>query len=256
MMPPYVLTIAGFDPSSGAGLSADIKSFECCGVYGLAACTANTIQSHDRFVKSNWTKPQDLFDQIKITLDSYPVSAAKIGIVENADVLFEVIKLLKRSSIDCVVWDPVVRPSADGAFRTEEANESFRVAIKGGILSELFLITPNIEELRFLVGNLEGEDAEVFEVASNWARDCAVLCKSAISKAESSGDLLFTNGAVEEIRSELFSIHKKHGSGCVLSAVITAQLAKGLGLIDACSVAKRYVERFLISSETLLGFHI
>lgn len=256
MTRPYVLTIAGFDPSSGAGLTADLKSFECCGVYGLAACTANTIQSHDRFVSSNWVNPQQLINQIEVLLDTYSVSAAKIGIVENADVLVEVVKLLKSYSVNCVVWDPVVRPSAQGEFRTGAANESFKAIIKNGILRDLSLMTPNLEELRFLVDRVDGDDSEVFHVAMSWSQDCAILCKSAKSSAGTSEDLIFSEGLAVQLQSERFSAHKKHGSGCVLSAVITAELAKGLSLMDACREAKRYIERFLASSETLLGFHV
>ena len=85
----YVMTVAGFDPSGGAGLLADVKTFEQCGVYGLGVNTANTLQTADKFHSIEWSKLNDVLKAIEVLLSEYPVSVVKTGIMPSFDFLYE-----------------------------------------------------------------------------------------------------------------------------------------------------------------------
>ncbi len=245
-MRPFILTIAGFDPSSGAGLSADLKTFENLGVYGLAVCTANTIQSHTRFVSTNWIPHQTILNQLDLLLDSYRICAAKIGIIEDESILREVLERLSASNIGDIVWDPVIRPSAGGMFHPD----SFATKVTNDILRKVAIITPNLEEARFFA-----DGVSPLELAAQWSYHCSILCKSAVVSEDAVTDLLFEGGRAREINSVGIARGSKHGSGCVLSAAVAAALAFGASRREACERGKRYVEAYLNSADGLIGYH-
>jgi hydroxymethylpyrimidine/phosphomethylpyrimidine kinase len=246
-MKPVVLTVAGFDPSAGAGVTADIKTFERSGVYGVAVCTANTIQSHCRFVAANWIPPECILQQLDVLLDAYSITAAKIGIIQDTAVLQTVLQRLRSAQISRIVWDPVVRPSAGDPLHAD----SFAAALTPTLLDTLTLITPNHTEAQFFA-----QGAPLDSQLAAWARHCAVLHKSAMVDETTATDLLYQPGQPPYALHSTQQIpHPKHGSGCVLSAAITAALAHGQSVRSACESGKRYVEKYLASSETLLGYH-
>jgi hydroxymethylpyrimidine/phosphomethylpyrimidine kinase len=256
-MRPYALTIAGFDPSAGAGLAADLKSFERCGVYGVAVCTANTIQSHHRFLAADWIPLETVLTQLDLLLASYPIAAAKIGIVENGAALAAVLARLSAAGVRQVVWDPVVQPSAGGTLHTA----AFTTTFSHSILQQLTLVTPNLAELGFFAQCPEAENSVAHREASlrfaaECSRFCALLCTSAAITPSGVSDLLFLDGAQPHVLESQVTGWAKHGSGCVLSAAITAALAHGATLIDACTQGKRYVEGYLSSSPSLVGYHL
>lgn len=246
-MKPVVLTIAGFDPSAGAGLTADIKTFERCGVYGVAVCTANTVQNHSRFVAANWIAPECILEQLDVLLEAYSIAAAKIGIIQNTTVLRAVLQRLHTANIPRIVWDPVVRPSAGGSLHAD----SFAAALTPTLLEHLTLITPNSTEVAFFA-----QGAPLNDQIAAWSTSCAVLHKSATVDAITATDLLYEPGQPPHpLHSTEQVPYPKHGSGCVLSAAITAALARGESVRSACEEGKRYVEKYLASSKTLVGYH-
>jgi hydroxymethylpyrimidine/phosphomethylpyrimidine kinase len=241
-----VLSIAGFDPSGGAGILADIKTFEANHVCGMGVLSALTFQNDIVFESLNWVETDEIMKQVAVLERRFEFSAVKIGLIVNLDVLEVVVKALKQTQPGCrIIWDPIVRASAGFLFHGHFEREQLLRA-----LEDCFLITPNTEEAIFLAGT-----DNPMEAAKLLARYCNVLLKGGHSKEEPGVDTLFRQNTVEKILPAGKEVFPKHGSGCVLSAAIAANLAKGYDLIAACRNAKIYVEQFLSSNQTLLGTH-
>lgn len=241
-----VLSIAGFDPSGGAGILADIKTFEANRVCGMGVLCALTFQNDILFEGLRWVETDEILKQIAVLEKRFEFSVVKIGLIENLDVLGMVVKSLKQAQPGCrIIWDPIVRASAGFQFHSHFEREQLFSA-----LENCFLITPNTEEAIFLAGI-----DDPMEAAKHLAKYCNVLLKGGHSKDEPGVDTLFRPNSVEKILPAGEKVFPKHGSGCVLSAAIAANLAKGNDLIAACRNAKNYVEQFLSSNETLIGTH-
>ena len=260
---PVVLTIAGYDPSAGAGLLADIKTFESNKVYGLGVATALTWQNESEFEKVEWLSAEKIVSQIEILLRKSKIEYVKIGLIENVETLTEVINYLKnyKSSIR-IIWDPILKASAGFDFHQYSNLKSWQ-----DLLPELYLITPNWQEIAWLSGGKEG-----LEAAKEISQFCKVFLKGGhnaekighdflvASRQSSTISLLEESTTHDARRTTSFgpkakNVPPKHGSGCVLSAALTAFLARGYRDQKACLLAKEYVTRFLLSNPTLLGFH-
>jgi hydroxymethylpyrimidine/phosphomethylpyrimidine kinase len=247
---PYVISIAGFDPTGGAGVLADVKCFEQHGVYGFGVCSALTVQSDTSFYKTNWIDVNGIIEQLKPLLDKFDVRAAKIGLVRDLDVLAEVVDYLKQHSSMQLVVDPVMKASAGYTFHDwSDALLRFQP-----VLERLDLLTPNAEEMRSLGGSeLVNDSVDV--LAMEWAKYCPVLLKGGHMESEKGTDCLFIEKDRFKFKPAAQSVYQKHGSGCVLSASITANLGLGHKLPIACQKAKTYIETFLNSNHGLLGYH-
>lgn len=238
---PYTLSFAGFDPSGGAGILADIKTFEACGTYGLGVITANTIQNESSFERVEWVSIDIIKKQIDIILDKYTVWYFKIGITQNLAMLNAIITHIKsRVKEACIIWDPVLRASAGYTFIETVDRDVLRNA-----LSHIFLVTPNRDEAQQL---FPGKHNPFLSVP--WA----VLLKGGHAEGHAD-DILYYNDKEIILQGDRIEGYAKHGTGCVLSAAICAQLAQGASLEDACKNAKEYVRRFLQSNNGLLGYH-
>lgn len=241
---PFVMSIAGFDPSGGAGLLADIKTFEQLKVQGLAVCTAMTLQTESEFFGIQWQPLEDILNSIHVLMKNYDVKAVKIGVVKDADFLNETIKTIKLINPEAkIVWDPVLKSTSEFSFFDLNT-----ISQLGNVLHQLDLITPNYNEYKVLKEN------GFFENPRN---SCAILMKGGHREDNVGTDILLENG--EEISIEPHDrncvYYPKHGSGCVLSSAITAHLALGENLEQACRIGKLYIEKFLASTSALLGFH-
>jgi hydroxymethylpyrimidine/phosphomethylpyrimidine kinase len=244
---PIVLTIAGFDPSGGAGVLADIKTFEQHKVYGFSINTANTIQTENEFHRIQWTPIDFVVESIITLLDSYPVKVVKIGIVPSFNYLNEIIIFLKKHSPKIkIVWDPIIKSSTNFEFLTLRDQS---ILIK--ILNQIELITPNYNEIKYF--NPEEENAQT--IAKFYSDYCAILLKGGHNPYETGVDYLFTKDDRYKLSPKINNCYEKHGSGCVLSSAITANLALGQNLKMACQNAKLYIENFLLSNQTKLGYH-
>jgi hydroxymethylpyrimidine/phosphomethylpyrimidine kinase len=244
---PIVLTIAGFDPSGGAGVLADIKTFEQHKVYGLAINTANTIQTENEFQRIQWTPIDFVVESIITLLNNYPVTVVKIGIVPSLSYLNEIIFFLKKHSPTIkIIWDPILKSSSEFNFLTLSSQQ-----ILIDILSQIDLITPNFDEIRKF--NLEEKNTST--IASSYSKYCSVLLKGGHNPTETGVDYLFTQKEVFRLMPKEALLFEKHGSGCVLSSAITANFAMGQTLKTACENAKIYTENYLLSNSTKLGFH-
>lgn len=243
---PNILTIAGFDPSNGAGLTADIKTFEKLKCYGLAVQTANTIQTDTDFVGCFWVDENLIKNQLETVLAKFQVDFAKIGIIENKEVLLSCISLLRKQNPEVkIVLDPILHSSTNFEFHKEDEN------VFDEVLEHIFLITPNYQEIEKLSKNKSVEEMIVYISSKT-----NLFLKGGHRKDNIGQDLLFMkNGKKFTINPKVKNVYEKHGSGCVLSSAITSYLALGFPLLKSCYKGKRYVERFLSSNETLLGYH-
>jgi hydroxymethylpyrimidine/phosphomethylpyrimidine kinase len=244
---PFVLTIAGFDPSGGAGVLADIKTFEQHCVYGFAINTANTIQTENTFYKTEWTPIDFILDSIETLLDNYKVSAIKIGIVPSLKYLKEIIfAIKKRESNIKIIWDPVLKSTTEFDFLTI-SNQSDLITI----LKQIDLITPNFNEIKTF--DIEEKNAE--SIAKFFSKYCAILLKGGHNPKEIGVDYLFTEEDKFKLTPKKTLLLEKHGSGCVLSSAIVANIALGQNLKTASENAKTYIENYLQSNPTKLGYH-
>lgn len=244
---PFVLTIAGHDPSGGAGILSDIKTFEQHQVYGLAIATGNTIQTETQFLDMQWTNLDFVLDSIKTLLRTYDIKAVKIGIVPSLVYLKEIVKAIKRRSPKTkIVWDTVLKSSTEYEFTAIE-NQSELIEI----LQKIDLITPNYVEIRKL-SELKNSAEEIAQSLSIY---CPVLLKGGHNPTQKGVDYLYIDKESAKLVSSPIFSSEKHGSGCVLSSAITANLALGHDLLLSSLKAKTYIEKYLNSNTTLLGYH-
>lgn len=242
----YTLSIAGFDPSAGAGILADIKTFESIGVYGLGICSAITYQNDVSFERVDWIKKEQIIEQFDVLSKRFKIAFVKIGLIEDLETLLYILNYLKSCNKEIkIVWDPILKASAGFDFHRSLDAEKLKATCK-----QLYLITPNREEIKQLVAGLSEEEG-----AKELSKQCAVLLKGGHADGEKSTDILFENASQHAYKSDRIDNGSKHGSGCVLSSAVTGYLAKGDTLNEACEKAKQYINEYLASSKTLLGFH-
>lgn len=245
---PIVLSVAGLDPCGGAGLLADVKTFEQHNVYGLGAATAQTLQSENEFVSIRWEMDETIVKAITYLLAHYNVSAVKIGIVQSIHSLYKIVAAINDSGKKIpIVLDPVIRSTTEFDFWQDGVDE----ALLYKILQMIELITPNYNEVMQLAAYADAKEA-----AKKLAHHCPVLLKGGHNEEDPGVDYLFISKSLLKLEPSGRTIYPKHGSGCVLSASIAANLALGYDLIAACNYAKHYTERFLSSTHHLLGYHV
>lgn len=240
---PFVLSVAGFDPCGGAGILADVKTFEQHQVQGLAVMTANTLQTENQVFSVRWIAIEDVLKSIKALLDFYRIKAVKIGVVPNSNYLKSIVDVLNMSSSKpIIVWDSVLKSSSGKTFFNEKDIKNVKE-----ILPHFDLITPNFLEFEYL------KSMKILN--ENQKMPCNVLLKGGHRKDAEGSDILFTENEIFEITPKVEKVFQKHGSGCVLSSAIAANLALGKNMQQACTEAKIYIENYLNSSPNLLGHH-
>lgn len=237
------MSIAGLDPSAGAGLFADLKCFEQHKVYGFGISSAITVQSDSDFINVEWVPLSTIIEQIAPLIRKFPIIACKIGLIESREVLSMLIDYLKSvvPSIE-IVLDPILKASAGFQFHTW-GNDLIP------ILKSIRLITPNYSELEQMGGS------ETEATARNWAEYTAVLLKGGHNLRNLGIDYLYEGKLRYSFKPITTELPQKHGSGCVLSSSIVANLALGHTLPDSCKNAKEYTTHFLTSNQSLLGYH-
>lgn len=243
---PFVLTIAGLDPSGGAGILADIKTFEQHKVTGFAISTANTIQTENQFYEIQWNDLSFVIRSIERLFTNYKISAVKIGIVASLPDLNQILSTIKRlSPLTKIVWDPVLKSTTKFEFMNIESH-----LILHTILSKIDLITPNYYEMAILFPDSD--------LKSFWKENqipTHILLKGGHNKTALGTDLLFLENEIVELTPSNKNCSEKHGSGCVLSSAIASNLALNQTISEACKNAKIYIENYLSSTTTLIGYH-
>jgi hydroxymethylpyrimidine/phosphomethylpyrimidine kinase len=239
---PVALTIAGSDPSGGAGLQADLKTFHRFGVYGEAVVTLITVQNTVSLDRVE-TLPADLvLAQIRAVLADIPPGAAKTGALGDASVI-EVVAV-QEFQFPLVV-DPVMI-SKHGA-RLGDLSSLKK------LIARAYLLTPNLDEASELVGfPVNDRDSMVHaaeELMMMGARN--VLVKGGHLKGDALDLLYLEGGEVREFSAPRINTRHTHGTGCTYSAAITAELAKGTSLSQAVSIAKTFVTEAIRSNPGL-----
>jgi hydroxymethylpyrimidine/phosphomethylpyrimidine kinase len=241
---PYVMSIAGLDPSGGAGLLADIKTFENQGATGFGVATAITVQNDVEFESCDWVPVQRITRQIEVLLQRFPVRHFKIGLVENGASLEAILDCLwARVMEPIIVFDPILRASAGFAFHGDDGN------LFADGLRRVYCVTPNIPEALHLFGTAKAE------VIAQALAPTLLYLKGGHADGLETLDQYVVDGGVGEIRKPRLAHGAKHGSGCVLSAALTAALARGESFGRAAHNASAYTYALLQSNDTLLGDH-
>lgn len=239
---PFVLTIAGLDPSGSAGILADIKTFEQHKVSGFAISTAYTIQTENQFYEIQWTDLSFVIRSIEALFLNYKISVVKIGIVSSLHDLNRIISNIKEfSSTTKIVWDPVLKSSSKFEFMDIKNHLDLNK-----ILSKIDLITPNYHEMKILFPDYILKENQF---------PTNILLKGGHNEKALGTDLLFLKNEVSELVPSNKKCFEKHGSGCVLSSAIASNWALNQTIKEACQNAKIYIENYLSSTSTLIGYH-
>lgn len=240
---PYVMSIAGFDPSGGAGLLSDSKTFEQSKVMGLGVCTALTLQTASKCLSLEWRPIDEVTEAIQVLMENYPVSAVKIGIVKDAEFLGKIVETVQKVNPELkIVWDPVLKSTSEFSFFDLETLSQLKSTV-----NQLSLITPNYNEYSIL---------KEYNLLPD-THQCSLLIKGGHREDHLGTDILVEKETEIVLQSNGHNkdYFPKHGSGCVLSSAITAELAKGKSMETACKQGKLYIEKFLKSNPSLLGTH-
>lgn len=240
---PYVMSVAGFDPSGGAGLLSDSKTFEQSKVTGLGVCTALTLQTAAKCLSLEWRPIDEVTEAIQVLMENYPVSAVKIGIVKDAEFLGKIVETVQKGNPEVkIVWDPVLKSTSEFTFFDLETLPELKK-----VVDKFSLITPNYNEYSVLKENDLLPDTH----------QCSLLIKGGHREDHLGTDILVEKETEIVLQSNGHNkdYFPKHGSGCVLSSAITAELAKGENKETACRKGKLYIEKFLKSNPSLLGTH-
>jgi hydroxymethylpyrimidine/phosphomethylpyrimidine kinase len=236
---PVALTIAGSDSGGGAGIQADLKTFEALGVWGTSALTGVTAQN-TLGVQDSLVLPAALVEaQIDSVVSDLGVSAAKTGMLGNSAIIEAVASSVARNEITPLVVDPVLVTS-----HGETLLEKTAVEVMCRLLLPMAeIVTPNLPEAEAMLGHpVEGIEAMLAaaeEIARFGSR--AVLVKGGHMEGGDSSDVLWFAGEHQILEGPRIPGRHTHGTGCTLSAAICAELAKGSVLVDACVSAKEFV---------------
>lgn len=239
---PCACSIGGSDSGGGAGIQADIKTFNCLGVWGLTVITAITAQNPKR-VTAFWPLPGDAVRmQMEAVVEEYEVKFFKTGMLANGDIIRTVSESLPEDAR--LILDPVMI-STSGTRLLDEEGES---ALTELLIPKASLVTPNLPEAAQITGMNSINTKNEIEKAGQVMLDLgakSVLVKGGHGTGEYSIDTLITKSGVTEFRSIRYPFDV-HGTGCCLSAAITSFLAEGLKLEDACGEAKKFVDKAII----------
>lgn len=244
---PFVLTIAGLDPTAGAGILSDIKTFENHRTQGFAVNTANTIQTENVFYELQWSDIDFVLQSLQILLENYEFKAVKIGIVPSLDYLSKIVAMIrKHAPLTVIIWDTVLKSSTAFSFLTIESQTALL-----SILKQLDVITPNYDEMQ----KMQPFESNPEATAKALSKYCSIVLKGGHNPNEKGTDYLYMENSTFEFPPENSLVYPKHGSGCVFSAALAANIALGLDIKTACRKAKGYTEKYLISNKTLIGYH-
>ena len=249
--PPVVLTIAGFDPSSGAGITADIKTIAAHECYGVSCITALTIQSTQGVRRVEAVDPQIIADTLQELVSDLAVAAVHIGMLGNEQVVAVVADFLGQAHLPHVVLDPILK-SSSGADLLDAAGT--RLLIERLIpLAEL--VTPNLDEASVLTGMAVTNLDQMGEAAAHLHSLGAANVVVTGGHLEKAIDLLsFTT--IRGIEKEVFKADRQrsnstHGTGCAFSTALACHLAHGRGIPEAVLLSKAYVSAAIANAHPL-----
>ncbi|HTZ47259.1 MAG TPA: bifunctional hydroxymethylpyrimidine kinase/phosphomethylpyrimidine kinase [Verrucomicrobiae bacterium] len=236
-VPPILLTIAGFDPSCGAGVAADLKTFAAHGCYGIAAITSLTVQNTQGVETVHNTPSSELREQLEVLIKDSEIAAVKIGMLGNRGNAVVVGEFLDAHKFNLVVHDPVMRSSSN----TELLDNGGVKYVSTELLKRADVITPNVPEAEIMTGitikdvtDMEAAARKLVEMGAK-----AVIVKG--GHMEKATDVVFDGKGVHQLGGDKVKLENAHGTGCTFASALTAQMAVGRGLVEAATLAKAYV---------------
>jgi hydroxymethylpyrimidine/phosphomethylpyrimidine kinase len=236
-MVSVALTIAGSDPSGGAGIQADLKTFHQLGVYGMSVLTLVTVQNTQRVSAVQPLDPALVASQLDAVLEDIPPAAAKTGALGTAGIIQVIADRAGDFGFPLVV-DPVMISKHGAPLIAADA----RSTLARSLLPRAFVVTPNLQEAEALA-EMPVVDVRDMEVAARRIAEfgpAAVLVKGG-HLADKAVDVLYWRGAVQHFVARKIATVHTHGTGCTYSAAIAAELAKGRPLPAAVETAKRFI---------------
>lgn len=237
--PPVVLTIAGSDCSAGAGIQADLKTFSFHGTHGLTALTCVVAETPHKVVSIHPIPPAILQDQIRVLLETYPIAAIKTGMLFSKPHIVAISELLSECAVPLIV-DPVMIASSGAALLKEDATNAYCERL----LPLATLITPNMPEASVLldrpITTSEQIEPAAEEIAEKFSTSC-LLKGGHLPEDQARLDILWHAGEAHQFTAPTIKIDSAHGTGCSLSAAITALVAHGTPLPEAVATAKQWI---------------
>jgi hydroxymethylpyrimidine/phosphomethylpyrimidine kinase len=235
--PPILLTIAGFDPSCGAGVAADLKTFAAHGCYGVAAISSLTVQNTQEVTAVHNTPSAELREQLDILMKDGDIAAVKIGMLGNRGNAVVVAEFLDAHKFNLVVHDPVMK-SSSGSELLDAGGVKY---VATELLKRATVITPNVPEAEILTGitikdvaDMEAAARKLVEIGAK-----AVIVKG--GHMDKATDVVFDGNEVHLLSGDKVKLENTHGTGCTFASALTAQMAAGRGLLEAATLAKAYV---------------
>jgi len=234
----HVLSIAGTDPSGGAGAAADCKTFCAHGCFALNVITAVVSQNTQGVRGYMDVTPELIADQIDAVFEDIDVDAVKIGMVSESSLIEKIADKLKEYEARNIVVDPVMVATSGAKLISDDAVDT----LKKRLLSMACVITPNIPETEVLAEMKVTSEEDMIKAAEkiNRTYHCAVLCKGGHSLNDAN-DLLFRDGSYKWFYGKRINNPNTHGTGCTLSSAIASNLAKGYDLDTSVERAKSYI---------------
>lgn len=244
-----VLTIAGTDPSGGAGIQADLKTFSALGAYATTVVTALVAQN-TQGVRAVYHVPPDFVTaQLDVLFEDVRIDAVKIGMLGDAGTVRVVAEALRRHAPPSVVVDPVmVAKSGDRLLAVDAVR-----ALRDDLLPLAHLVTPNLPAAADLLGAAEAQDQEQMrgQLDRLGGLCSAVLLKGGHLPGKQSTDLLLVDGQVTRLDADRVDTRNTHGTGCTLSAAITALRPQRTDWVTAVGEAKEYLTAALLAADRL-----
>jgi hydroxymethylpyrimidine/phosphomethylpyrimidine kinase len=244
-----VLSIAGSDPSGGAGIQADLKTFAALGAYGMAVITALTAQNTQGVRSFQTVGPDFVAEQIDAIFADVRVDAVKIGMVATAEIAAAIADRLRHHGMRNIVLDPVMVAKSGHHLLREDAV----AALRDALVPMARVITPNLPEAGVLLGGFEPSSLtdmrraarELHRLGPEW-----VLLKGGHLTGQDSTDLLFDGNTITELPGRRIETRNTHGTGCTLSAAIAALLPR-FAVVDTVRRAKAYLTDAIAASDRL-----
>ncbi len=233
------LTIAGSDPSGGAGIQADLKTFAALGVYGTSAITAITAQNTAGVSEILPLQADLVTAQVEALAGDFSIHATKTGMLANAAIVEAVAAAIKELDLAKVVVDPVMTSTSGVRLLDDDGILMLRTEL----LPLALVVTPNIPEAEVLSGRRiqSIEDARAAALIIHEMGGSAVVITGGHAEGEQIVDLLFDDGMFTELHSHRINTPSTHGTGCTFASAVAAHLALGHSLMDAVAQAQAYV---------------
>jgi len=249
--PPVVLTVAGFDPCSGAGVTADVKTIAAHGCYGVACITALTVQSTAGVKRVEAVTPELIAETLEELSADLEISAVHIGMLGSGKVARVVSEFLAKSELGNVVLDPIIK-SSSGSDLTDAPG--LRVLVER-LLPQATVITPNVDEAAALTGfavtNLEQMRVAAARLHEMGAT-AVVITGGHLDKAIDLLSFTSRHGTEQEVfKSNRLESKSTHGTGCAFSTAMACHLARGRGLPEAVLLSKTYVAAAIANAHPL-----